>query len=166
VEQITALTPELVVATAENAEGRTTVVDAQMTLDQTDTTKIVLDIVEVAERNGLKLPREFGLILKQALYFDRYQKILAPSMDPLAVSRDASVRERLGDGVMECVCVSLSVCVCVCILFCVVLFLLLLVAFTAAEYVSLVALLLYSYSCITPYSFLFSLFFYYYLLHH
>jgi len=48
--------------------------------------------VDVAEKNGLKLPREFGLLLKQALYFDRYQKLLAPSLDPL---RDARVREAM-----------------------------------------------------------------------
>ena len=38
------------------------------------------------------MPREFGLLLKQALYFDRYQKLLAPSLDPL---RDARVREAM-----------------------------------------------------------------------
>ena len=48
--------------------------------------------MDVAEKNGLKLPREFGLLLKQALYFDRYQKLLAPSLDPL---RDARVREAM-----------------------------------------------------------------------
>ena len=52
----------------------------------------MLQIVDVAEKNGLKLPREFGLLLKQALYFDRYQKLLAPSLDPL---RDARVRTAL-----------------------------------------------------------------------
>jgi aarF domain-containing kinase len=31
----------------------------------------------------LKLPREFGLLVKQSLYFDRYLKILAPSVDVL-----------------------------------------------------------------------------------
>ena len=40
----------------------------------------------------MKLPREFGLLLKQALYFDRYQKLLAPSLDPL---RDERVRQAM-----------------------------------------------------------------------
>jgi len=31
-------------------------------------------------------------LLKQALYFDRYQKLLAPTLDPL---RDSRVRESL-----------------------------------------------------------------------
>lgn len=30
---------------------------------------------------------EFGLLIKQQLYFDRYTKILAPSLDPLRDSR-------------------------------------------------------------------------------
>jgi aarF domain-containing kinase len=39
--------------------------DARINIDERETTKIVLDIVAVAENNGLKLPREFGLLLKQ-----------------------------------------------------------------------------------------------------
>ena len=39
--------------------------DARISVDERETTKIVLDIVAVAENNGLKLPREFGLLLKQ-----------------------------------------------------------------------------------------------------
>lgn len=41
--------------------------DARLQVDERETTTIVLEIVEVAERNGLKLPREFGLLLKQVL---------------------------------------------------------------------------------------------------
>ncbi|CAN0279062.1 unnamed protein product, partial [Laminaria digitata] len=50
-------------------------------------TRLLLDIVGVAENNGLKLPREFGLLIKQALYFDRYTRILAPDLDPLRDDR-------------------------------------------------------------------------------
>jgi hypothetical protein len=32
-------------------------------------------------------PREFGLLIKQQLYFDRYTRILAPTLDPLRDSR-------------------------------------------------------------------------------
>jgi hypothetical protein len=53
---------------------------------------LILELVEVSEKNGLKLPREFGLIMKQALYFDRYQKILAPDFDPL---KNDQVRAKL-----------------------------------------------------------------------
>lgn len=32
---------------------------------------LALEVVGAAERNGLVLPREFGLLVKQGLYFDR-----------------------------------------------------------------------------------------------
>ena len=54
----------------------------------------MLQLVDVAEKNGLKLPREFGLLMKQALYFDRYQKVLAPDSDPL---RDPRLMESLSE---------------------------------------------------------------------
>ena len=38
-----------------------------MAVDERETTQLVLDIVAVAESNGLRLPREFGLILKQVI---------------------------------------------------------------------------------------------------
>ena len=50
-------------------------------------TQVMLDIVEVTEANGIKLPRAFGLLVKQSLYFDRYLKILAPSLDVMADDR-------------------------------------------------------------------------------
>ncbi|CAM9305705.1 unnamed protein product [Ascophyllum nodosum] len=56
-------------------------------VDQETITRLLLDIVGVAENNGLKLPREFGLLIKQALYFDRYTRLLAPDLDPLRDDR-------------------------------------------------------------------------------
>lgn len=35
-------------------------------------TRLLLEMVDVANKNGLKLPREFGLLLKQSLYFNRW----------------------------------------------------------------------------------------------
>ncbi|CAN0322157.1 unnamed protein product, partial [Ectocarpus sp. 12 AP-2014] len=55
--------------------------------DQESITRLLLDIVGVAENNGLKLPREFGMLIKQALYFDRYTRLLAPELDPLRDDR-------------------------------------------------------------------------------
>ena len=55
--------------------------------DDNQVTKVLLNIVEVTERNGLKLPREFGLLVKQSLYFDRYLKILAPEVDVVSDER-------------------------------------------------------------------------------
>lgn len=43
--------------------------------------KLMLEIVAVGERHGIRFPRAFALLLKQMLYFDRYIRILAPDMD-------------------------------------------------------------------------------------
>ncbi|MCB1141770.1 MAG: AarF/ABC1/UbiB kinase family protein [Leptospiraceae bacterium] len=50
-------------------------------IDETKMNRIMFDISDVSKRAGLKIPREFGLLIKQMLYFDRYVKILAPEMD-------------------------------------------------------------------------------------
>jgi len=55
--------------------------------DEKEVTQVLLDIVAVTENNGLKLPREFGLLVKQSLYFDRYLKILAPGLNVMADDR-------------------------------------------------------------------------------
>lgn len=55
--------------------------------DESEVTNVLLDIVDVTENNGLKLPREFGLLVKQSLYFDRYLKILAPNLDVMTDTR-------------------------------------------------------------------------------
>mmetsp|Transcript_7447 Transcript_7447/g.11347 ORF Transcript_7447/g.11347 Transcript_7447/m.11347 type:complete len:532 (-) Transcript_7447:76-1671(-) len=55
--------------------------------DESEVTDVLLDIVDVTESNGLKLPREFGLLVKQSLYFDRYLKILAPNLDVMSDER-------------------------------------------------------------------------------
>lgn len=95
IDRISSLQPELLVSTASTLDGQVVSADVQFSVDERETTQIVLEIVAVAENNGLKLPREFGLLLKQALYFDRYQKLLAPSLDPL---RDPRVRGSLAES--------------------------------------------------------------------
>jgi aarF domain-containing kinase len=50
-------------------------------VNESEITNLLLEFVEVTENNGLKLPREFGLLVKQSLYFDRYINILAPNVD-------------------------------------------------------------------------------------
>jgi len=62
-------------------------VSSSLDFDETEVTQVVLDMVDVAENNGLKLPREFGLLVKQSLYFDRYLKILAPNLDVMSDDR-------------------------------------------------------------------------------
>lgn len=61
------------------------------TIDKTDPTKLkdhadeinqmMLQIVEVGKRHGIHFPRDFALLTKQLLYFDRFMKVLAPEMD-------------------------------------------------------------------------------------
>jgi aarF domain-containing kinase len=46
-----------------------------------DINSILMEIVRIGEQHGLHFPREFALLLKQFLYFDRYVHILAPELD-------------------------------------------------------------------------------------
>jgi aarF domain-containing kinase len=68
-----------VTVTRSAVDGRVT--GGGIGIDETEITDLLLEFVEVTENNGLKLPREFGLLVKQSLYFDRYLKILAPDVD-------------------------------------------------------------------------------------
>jgi aarF domain-containing kinase len=43
--------------------------------------EILLQMAKIGERNGIKFPREFALLIKQFLYFDRYIRILAPELN-------------------------------------------------------------------------------------
>jgi len=76
------LEPEVVVR--GRGDGSVT---AELGVNEAQVTDLVLDIVRVTGSNGLKLPREFALLVKQALYFDRYTKLLAPELDPLQDER-------------------------------------------------------------------------------
>lgn len=67
-----------IAAVGLNGDGT---VQAAISFDEDEVTNMLLQIVAVTEDNGLKLPREFGLLVKQSLYFDRYLKILAPGLD-------------------------------------------------------------------------------------
>ena len=49
--------------------------------------RLVLDILRVSETHGLQFPREFGLLLKQVLYFDRYVQVLSPELQMLSDAR-------------------------------------------------------------------------------
>jgi len=50
--------------------------------------------VRVSESYGLKFPREFALLIKQLLYFDRYTRLLAPNMNMLQDQRITIVSNR------------------------------------------------------------------------
>ncbi|CAM9685041.1 unnamed protein product [Chrysoparadoxa australica] len=80
------LDSDVTVTSLDGPDGRVGF-GTQVDFNQEEVTRLLVDIVGVAEDNGLKLPREFGLLIKQALYFDRYTRILAPEIDVLADNR-------------------------------------------------------------------------------
>lgn len=50
-------------------------------LDDKKLNAILFEFREISIQNGLKIPKEFGLLIKQILYFDRYVKTMAPDID-------------------------------------------------------------------------------------
>ncbi|KAL4449557.1 hypothetical protein ABPG77_007201 [Micractinium sp. CCAP 211/92] len=55
-------------------------VSASVAADDAAVNRFLLDLVRVGENNGIRFPREFALLIKQLLYFDRYNRILAPQL--------------------------------------------------------------------------------------
>ena len=43
--------------------------------------ELLPDILRVSVKHRMRLPREFVLVTKQMLYFDRYAKLLAPKLN-------------------------------------------------------------------------------------
>ena len=64
---------------------------ATVDVDEADANAALLELVRVADRHGVKFPREFTLLLRNVLYFDRYRAALAPDLDVL---NDPRVRLR------------------------------------------------------------------------
>ena len=56
-------------------------------VDDSSLNRLVASVGEVADGNGIRFPREFALLVKQVLYFDRFTKILAPELDVMADER-------------------------------------------------------------------------------
>ncbi|KAJ6841747.1 putative aarF domain-containing protein kinase, chloroplastic isoform X2 [Iris pallida] len=79
------LDTEIVVATARGTN--TAAISANVLVDENQMNALFLDLVRVSESYGLKFPREFALLMKQLLYFDRYTRLLAPSMNILQDQR-------------------------------------------------------------------------------
>lgn len=52
-----------------------------LTSNPADLNDIMMDIMAVGERHGIRFPRDFALLFKQMLYFDRFMRILAPYTD-------------------------------------------------------------------------------------
>jgi predicted unusual protein kinase regulating ubiquinone biosynthesis (AarF/ABC1/UbiB family) len=59
---------------------------------------VIPAIMRTAVRHGLRMPRDFVLVVKQMLYFDRYAKILAPNLN---VFRDPRIVTALMADMME-----------------------------------------------------------------
>jgi predicted unusual protein kinase regulating ubiquinone biosynthesis (AarF/ABC1/UbiB family) len=53
----------------------------EMSFGQMKYIDLLPNILRMARRHQLRLPREFVLIVKQMLYFDRYAKLLAPELN-------------------------------------------------------------------------------------
>ena len=49
--------------------------------------KMMLEIVDIGKRHGVHFPRDFALLTKQLLYFDRFMRTLAPDMDMFSDQR-------------------------------------------------------------------------------
>jgi aarF domain-containing kinase len=82
-DRISNVQTDLTIATSPDGQSLIGRVD----VDENEITDLLLELVDVTESNGLKLPREFGLLVKQSLYFDRYLKILAPNVDVMNDNR-------------------------------------------------------------------------------
>jgi len=50
-------------------------------LNDKDVNKAMMDLVGIGKRYGIHFPREFALLLKQILYFDRYVQLLSPDQN-------------------------------------------------------------------------------------
>merc|ERR1711871_149507 len=74
-------------------------VDADGNVDQSDVAVLAVDLVQVADSNGVRLPREFGVLMKQVLYFDRYTQLLAPGLD--LINDDRVQLQNPGGGVFR-----------------------------------------------------------------
>ncbi|MCG8312712.1 MAG: AarF/UbiB family protein, partial [Pseudomonadales bacterium] len=46
-------------------------------INEHEVNRIMMELVSLAKRHGIHFPREFALLLKQLLYFDRYVRLLA-----------------------------------------------------------------------------------------
>jgi aarF domain-containing kinase len=59
---------------------------------------IIPTIMRTGVKHGMRMPRDFVLVVKQMLYFDRYAKLLAPTLN---VFRDPRVVTGLMEDMMQ-----------------------------------------------------------------
>eukprot|EP01025_Chloroclados_australasicus_P053580 TRINITY_DN631_c0_g2_i1.p1 TRINITY_DN631_c0_g2~~TRINITY_DN631_c0_g2_i1.p1 ORF type:complete len:511 (-),score=57.41 TRINITY_DN631_c0_g2_i1:255-1787(-) len=77
----------LVLETTNGALGQGQQIRANVLIDDAQVNRLLLEMVRIGETHGIKFPREFGLLLKQLLYFDRYTRLLAPQLQILSDDR-------------------------------------------------------------------------------
>lgn len=58
-----------------------------LSTNPSDLNDIMLDVVAVGEKHGIHFPRDFALLFKQMMYFDRFMRVLAPCTDIYADQR-------------------------------------------------------------------------------
>lgn len=58
-----------------------TATDPRAVGDDPQINELMLSIVDLGKQHGLRFPREFALLMKQLLYFDRYMQALAPDLE-------------------------------------------------------------------------------------
>ncbi len=49
--------------------------------NEREVNRMMMDLLRIGEEHGIRFPRQFALLLKQFLYFDRYVQALAPELD-------------------------------------------------------------------------------------
>ncbi|XP_020584401.1 uncharacterized aarF domain-containing protein kinase At5g05200, chloroplastic [Phalaenopsis equestris] len=87
------LDTEIMVATSRGPNSRAAIA-ANVVVDERQMNALFLDVVRVSESYGLRFPKEFALLLKQLLYFDRYTRLLAPKLNMLQDQRITIVSNR------------------------------------------------------------------------
>ncbi|MBV1882928.1 MAG: AarF/ABC1/UbiB kinase family protein [Pseudomonadales bacterium] len=65
----------------QSVNTATTMPARQDTIDDKDVNKAMMDLLGIGKRYGIHFPREFALLLKQILYFDRYVQLISPDQN-------------------------------------------------------------------------------------
>ncbi|CAI9774944.1 unnamed protein product [Fraxinus pennsylvanica] len=95
------LDTEIIVATARGTNTNATAVSANVVVDERQMNALFLDVVRVSESYGLRFPREFALLMKQLLYFDRYTRLLAPNLNMLRDQRISIVSNQRSRNIYQ-----------------------------------------------------------------
>ncbi len=79
----------ILAADLERLFGEIVATDPQKVLstNPAELNDMMMDMVAMGERHGIRFPRDFALLFKQMLYFDRFMRILAPYTDIYADQR-------------------------------------------------------------------------------